>query len=1402
MTVLESMVANLTLPYRDGAYLQELALSEPTAPGRTPVAPYTVDDYAIRTGIELRDVVPLYIVAPRFHVDSDVCLYFQVAGQPAAEPGPQMRIPAGTPPGTSFVVPLGPWVTGYTRLTELREWPALAGQERWQLHLVIGNLGRLLWALGNERARLMNVAADVRAQRNLATARGRSLDLIGQEVQVPRLLAAPYPPDPGTIALYHLDDDPDAMVGGLPGQRERVEDAMRAHPGQNEGAQPGARGRFNRAFAFHSGDLPRPRCAAEYEFQQRLRRGDWDARAGEREVRDGPYRRYGYREGAISLAAPDGAAYPVWINDEARDRAMRGQLTTACVGFRPNDLAETLRRFAELGRTVQQAIDYYGDWWGLDEYWFTDAYQRYGVAAPLERCAPEPTPLSFVRIPDDRDLDVPADRSFTVEAFVLPDATEDQRLRVVAAKTREIFSGGPLPMHCVEGWALSLGPFNCIPNNVAFAVSDLPDPPPEDPHREHVITVTADLDLGDGRWHHLAGVIDRDFQVVRLYVDGLQRGCGSLRGVGAIANQEDILLGNVDYHYDAPYDGLVDEVRLSNVARHQFQPVLGEADHRYRTRLEIFRRWRIPTRAELLAGLRRLLDDPPYDPEIPASAVPDIDLTEQVATRICVEQRLVIRPMSLPPGGHIDLEGSRSTAEDAACGPRDQAFYEWQLVSHDDARATYAEPNAHRMQLATARSLDTLLDLLQPWLTGAGSTVNVLGSYEPGEDGRRSVGRAVLLDGAGLPPGVLAAFAHKACFDFVQQGPGTQVRAVVREESDKLEVASAAEAADGTHPGRGAVVVLELGDDVRLTVSRPAVPDVRDLTWLVTRCGPAGATLRPVPGDDVARDLVPTAAGQLIVQAEVRWRGTIVTGRRDFRIVPRTVPPCTSIGGAGTLNVDEVTAAGALDGYFHEAFLVTFDDNRVDFRAGRQSARMQLGLRDALKRLLNLIDAEPNVGGQLLVLHGYDPQARDLARVGRKLMLAHENLALGRLAALAHRAGFAWVEHPPYPDGIFVATGAEPPLSIHSGPIERLVKNAVVNWLGIMRPDLPEAPVPVGATFDPTDPANEHSDQAARVVYDVAAANLMTPATQSTLNNLLDRLQADGAAGQLHILAGYDDQAPDRRRIGCGLRLRHDQVPLDRLGALAHRAGFDYVKHVTMPSDAVARYLYASRWRGEDLSGQVLDDPALLVDYGLLGSDELAEQAVAELRIAPDVLSWQPPSAPEPLPEHGDQQQPAAPPLPAPIVGRYAWCLCRSGPGAGRMDSMPAVADKLLTATRAGVVGARAELMLADGVEPYRCELVVAGDADVPKLVYDDVLNLVASHLPIGVEARTLRLRSRVPELMADPDLRELGTAQTYPDYPQPRRTGEPAVTSFESTELTCACPPWPGPEQQEDQHD
>lgn len=1404
MTTLQSMASNLTLPYHQGAYVQEIELGHRTDHGLTPIPDYGLDDYAVRYGIVLWDIKPVYLVTPRFDLgDEYICLSFDVQGWPDRQPRPQVRIPARTPAGTMFIIPLGEDVTGLTRLTELLEWPepspkALPGRERWQVLVLVGNLGRLLWTLGGERSRLSAVARDVGAQRQLATARGYSLDLIGQELQVPRLFSAPYPVDPATTALYHLNRVPTDFYD-LTTVGDRVIDETGRYHGTNEGATRGVPGRIDQAFAFRSADLPRPQCAAECEFQQRLRTGDWDALAGEREVRYGPYRRYGYREGAIEVTGPDGQPHGVWANDEAEDPAVRGQLTSACYGFVPRDLERTIERFKAQGRMVQAAIDYFGHWWGRPEEWFTAMYGQHGIQAPYERCPFAEVPLTYVRIPNHAAFDIRADQGFTIEAFIRPISIQDDCLRVIAIKSNEIFYSGPLPVRCVEGWALSMGTFNCIPNNVAWSISDLPDiDHPE--HGERIVTVTADLDLGDGQWHHVAGVIDRRYQVARLYVDGVERGCRDISRVSEIRNQEDILLGINDYYWDAPYDGLIDEVRLSNVARHSFHPALGESDERYRTRLSIYRPWLIPTYDNIRTGLRRLLRASPYGLEVPAPELLEIEVIEQDGVRVCAERLFKIRPLSLPPGAHIDLEGDRQKSEEETCGPRDRHFFEWQLVTHEDLAVTYASPNAHRMQLAAARSLHNLVRLLGPWA----AKLKVVGAYEPGGDARRAVGRALHLHMEDLPAGILAAFAHKACFDYVEHRAGGVVRAAVREEPDKLEIVTKDEADDQRWPSRNDPIRVKVSDQVQLTVARPTVPDERYLNWLLIECGPGRGELQLVDGDNASRLFVPTKPGRIIAKVEYTWQGKIIAGQREIQIGLHSLPPCESIGSDGAMGVSEAEAAGKPEGFFHEALLLEHNDSRVDYGDDPNHRRMQLGLEKALDELLNLIDEEPDeVSGKLRILQGYDPAADDLRRAGRKLMLVHgdqTDMPLGRLAALAHDAGFAWVEHPPYPEGIWVATGPEPMLEIIPGPIEYLASNAVVNWLGIMRADVPEAPIMPETTFNAADSANKHNDPG-RVIYADERSHLMTPATQEKLDELLDRLEAEGVAGKLYILGAFEDTAANRRRIGTALLMRHETVPLERLGALAHQVGFDYVKHVTVPSDPDEHHIYASVWRGEYLSGLVADDIAEIVDYGLLDLEdysEVAEGGVHRLCLRPDVLAWKPPAI---EPEEGEEEveEPPSYQVPLPEVAHYYWCLTRYGPGQGRLDSPPEQHCKLFTAQQVGVVGARGEFVLGDGTEPYRFALAVIADAQgqvppIPKLVYDDLMNFLEFRHPVGVEGRTLSLRQYVPELIADRLLRNVNTERTYPRYRQRKGVvGQVATGGPEISEIPCACPAWQG---------
>ena len=179
-------------------------------------------------------------------------------------------------------------------------------------------------------------------------------------------------------------------------------------------------------------------------------------------------------------------------------------------------------------------------------------------------------------------------------------------------------------------------------------------------------------------------------------------------------------------------------------------------------------------------------------------------------------------------------------------------------MTHDNEAVEYAVPNAHRMQLATARSLDNLVQLLELWME---KKLQVLGAYEPGGDELQAVGRALHLHMEELPTSVLAAFAHKACFDYVEHLAGGVVRAAVREERDKLENLTQEEADEERWPGRDGIIRAKVGDQLPLTVSRPSVPDQRFFDWLLLECGPGRGELWKVDNGQYEPPICADGAG-------------------------------------------------------------------------------------------------------------------------------------------------------------------------------------------------------------------------------------------------------------------------------------------------------------------------------------------------------------------------------------------------------------------------------------------------------------------------------------------------------------------------------------------------------------
>ncbi|MDF2999431.1 MAG: hypothetical protein K0R27_5068, partial [Xanthobacteraceae bacterium] len=138
---------------------------------------------------------------------------YEVRPDPDAAPGARsvtLKVPAGTIAGASVPLDLGADEGSGVRLTRLTMSPLPAASGRaetlWRLTALLGNMAKLLWAVGAERDRLRRQAALILRQKTLAEATGGSLDLIGYGLGVPRFPPLNHGFDAHTVALYALDD--------------------------------------------------------------------------------------------------------------------------------------------------------------------------------------------------------------------------------------------------------------------------------------------------------------------------------------------------------------------------------------------------------------------------------------------------------------------------------------------------------------------------------------------------------------------------------------------------------------------------------------------------------------------------------------------------------------------------------------------------------------------------------------------------------------------------------------------------------------------------------------------------------------------------------------------------------------------------------------------------------------------------------------------------------------------------------------------------------------------------------------------------------------------------------------------------------------------------------------------
>lgn len=130
----------------------------------------------------------------------------------------------------------------------------------------------------------------------------------------------------------------------------------------------------------------------------------------------------------------------------------------------------------------------------------------------------------------------------------------------------------------------------------------------------------------------------------------------------------------------------------------------------------------------------------------------------------------------------------------------------------------------------------------------------------------------------------------------------------------------------------------------------------------------------------------------------------------SLRIVPARVAPGTHIDWKGDVEATEEMATGTTEGrsWFDPVFLEPVGPGpNIEIVTG-VDARMVPRARRDLDALLEILAGEP---GKLRLTAAYQDGATGLAGAGRALVISHTSVPADRLAALAHRAGFAFVHN-------------------------------------------------------------------------------------------------------------------------------------------------------------------------------------------------------------------------------------------------------------------------------------------------------------------------------------------------------------------------------------------------------
>jgi len=657
-----------------------------------------------------------------------------------------------------------------------------------------------------------------------------------------------------------------------------------------------------------------------------------------------------------------------------------------------------------------------------------------------------------ITIAPSTDFDIAADAGATIEAFVKADIPGDQTPRAILARRAAETAGGSN----TPGWSLCVVNARGFDANILFALCD----------GALEVRLFADLPVADGRFHHVAGIVDRTRKRARLFLDGVQRASAPIDTLGAVAPPDGLRFGSTA----APTNnlsGTIDEIRISRVARATFHPALGEDDDAYRARLRIFRRWVLPTPANVIAMINEAA---PF----PSDPAPYILIETNQPTQVA-EAPVRIVPATLATGSAIAADGTTPQDETVAGTPADDPGFDpaLDLITYAHAGvASVSDPGGARMQAGTGFVLDALVARL----AATPGTLILERSFDTtGPTPLHAVGRALRLRHQTMAAGTLAALAHSAGFAYVRNlGPDI---AVAVSRGERLAIRSAP----------AALPRVDVASQFDLTVD-PRVPLGGTFSWTIVSPGPARAhfiahsadppllqtltTSAPaaaanatlhfaavpatiLPGMAIAdlttgsvipagttvvsttattvvmsnnatgagvgnnntiqfRDrtplvtrsrvrLVTDAPGDLAVRVEYGRSGRTRSGTLTLHIDPTSLVDGQALDTIGNLDPDPTAIFGAPDPGFDATYLVTHPAQlTIDFGADPNNRKMQVAARAALDALVALLAAR-GTPGRLRVTQAFVLGGPGVESVGRRLILGHETLDPGMLGALASR---------------------------------------------------------------------------------------------------------------------------------------------------------------------------------------------------------------------------------------------------------------------------------------------------------------------------------------------------------------------------------------------------------------